>query len=232
MESSNLIPTPEEGPNRLHALPTGLVDNIIDFLIIEPDVTASDQTAQRRQNLSIFSLVCRRFDLIAKRDLYRIVRISTARGLRLFLRTVRSRPGTARLVEQLSLDLMLCGNIAAGPENHKLCLNMYWTLKCVTRLWVLSLRLMECNCCFRNSGLQDVAVNGANGKLQPVNRIFSSLWHLQGNQFRLQFKLSFPSYRSTLSLNVALASPETKNIILTNHSWIRQLLRENVGTHT
>lgn len=167
MESFNLIPTPEEGPNRLHALPEKAVDKIIEFLTIEPDVTASDQTAQRRQNLSRFSLVCKRFHLSAKRELYRIVRISTDRRLKLFLRTVYSRPETAALVEQLSLNLRLCGQITAGVQNRRLCFYMYYTLKHTTKVQQLWLALMECNCCFRNSGQGDVAVNGAKGKLQP-----------------------------------------------------------------
>lgn len=171
MVSSNLIPTPGEGPDRLHALPTKLVDKIIEFLTIEPDATASDQTAQRRQNLSRFSLVCKRFHLVAKRDLYRVVHISTDRSLHLFHRTVDVGAGTASLVKKLSINLELCGKIASGPMNYRLCWTMYWVLDRTTKVELLSLGLMECNCCFRNSSLQDVAVNGASGKLQPVNRI-------------------------------------------------------------
>lgn len=232
MESSNLSPTPEEGPNRLHALPDKAVDKIIKFLTIESDVTASDQTAQRRQNLSRFSLVCKRFHLRAKRYLYRIVRISTDRRLKLFLRTVRSRPETAELVERLSLNLRLCGNIAAGVENHRLCLDMYYTLKCTTKVQRLWLGLMECNCCFRNSGQGDVAVNGANGKLQPVNRISVGTLPTSGRSVSppIQIVVFFLPEYSFSECGIGLA--RNTNTILTNHSWIRQLLQENVKTHT
>jgi hypothetical protein len=170
MESSDPVHTAEE-PNTLNALPTELLEIISEFLTIEPDVTTNDQTVQRRQNLPKFCLVSKKFYSIAKPNLYKIVHISTDTRLRLFLRTVGSRTGPAKLIKKVFLSVELCGENVSGPENHNFCLDMCRVLDCTTELQLLSLDLKECDCCFRNTDPGDIAANGVNSKSQPANSI-------------------------------------------------------------
>lgn len=129
-----------------------------------------DQTLQRQQNLSSFSLVCNRFTGFPSREMYKNVHISTASGLGFFLDDIRFRPDIAKLVKRLSLDIELCGEEnVSGLENNILCLNMYRVLDKTTKLEFLSLDLKECSCCFRISGVEDMATDEANSKPQPVN---------------------------------------------------------------
>jgi hypothetical protein len=159
-----------ENPNTLAKLPNELKLMIVDFLNIEPDSSSSDQTVQRRRNMSKLCRVCKVWKDIARPELYKMVHISTDTCLRLFIGTINFDKKSAELVQGLFLAFNLCGEYLSGPKNHNLCCSLYEVLALTRKLKLLSLDLTECNCCFRISSPDDFA-NGTIGtcKLQPID---------------------------------------------------------------
>ncbi|POS70480.1 hypothetical protein DHEL01_v211126 [Diaporthe helianthi] len=155
-------PGDTERKARSNLLPQNVSEQTVHSLTFKPRVTsdANDRTVQRRQKLPKFFLVSRGFTRTVRRELYKNIHVSTETRLRSFLNTVRSHPRTAKLVKRLSLDLKLCGGNVSGPKNRSLCLDMYRALACTTNLKLLSLNLKECNCCFRNSDTEGMAIDG------------------------------------------------------------------------
>lgn len=153
-------------------MPRKILERILGFLTVNSNEGSprSDQALQRQRDLSAFSLACNRFAEIARPELYKIVHIPTDARLELFFRTVALRMEVAQITQKLSLRIKLCGDRLSGEENVFLCFRLFWIFHLTERLEVLDLDLTECDCCFRNSNLQDAA-NGANSKPQPSNCI-------------------------------------------------------------
>lgn len=195
MKSPNTAP-PYNAGRGINSLPTEIWLDICKYVEIEPLETTRDKTAQRRGNLRPLFLVSKRIRNVAIQHFYEVTTISNPKSLQRVHETFRSQTEKAQLVRELSVDFEACWDNIPKDLKRKLCRYLYQVLAKTTRLKLLSLDLRECTCCFRNSGPEDFAVNGANGKTLVHEHFLSQLGNSQGPHFRFGTSLIF--YKSNI----------------------------------
>lgn len=176
----NQSPKPVPAPKDINSLPTEVLCMIAQCLTVEPDVTKRDQTVERRRNLGPLCLVSKRLYECAQPILYEAIHISGTTRLGLFSKAIKSQPRLGLFVRKLFFDLGICWRSSPVPS-WDVCDQLYRVLITTTGLKRLSLSLQECTDCFRNSGPEDIAAGGPNGKTQLMNRISPTPWTLSAS---------------------------------------------------
>lgn len=103
---------------------------------------------------------------LAMRALCEDINIRDTVRLRHILQAVESQPQIVQFIQKLSVNLAICWGGISEEGRREVCAQLYQLLSKTKNLRLLSLDLQECpsSCCFRNSGSENFAVNGANGK--------------------------------------------------------------------
>lgn len=102
----------------------------------------------------------------ALRALCQDINIRDTIQLRHIFQAVESQPQIAQFIQKLSINLAICWGSISEEGRREVCAQLYQLLSKTKNLRLLSLDLQECpsSCCFRMSGSENFAVNGANGK--------------------------------------------------------------------